>query len=94
MDEYIKREDAIKAIAYNGLDKDNPTSLVDIALIVAQAKIMGIPAADVVEVCRCEDCAFAKENATTEDFNYYDCALYRDMRKGSDFCDYGKRNKP
>jgi hypothetical protein len=48
-------------------------------------------AADVVEVCRCKDCDFAKENGTTEDFNYYDCALYRDMRKGSDFCNYGKR---
>ena len=90
MDEYIKRKDAIKAITYNGLDKDKPKGLVDITLMVAQVKIMGISAADVVEVCRCKDCSFANELGD----DLYECRFYRDMRKGSDFCNYGKRREP
>lgn len=92
MDEYIKREDAIKAITYHKLDEQEPTSLIEIALMVAQAKIRGISAtADVVEVCRCRDCAYAGKDIMNDDM--YGCTFYRDMRKGSDFCNYGKRGK-
>lgn len=92
MDEYIKREDAIKAVTYNGLGEHKPRSLVEIALMVAQVKIMEISAADVVEVCRCEDCAYAGKDILNDDM--YGCTLYRDIRKGSDFCNYGTRKKP
>ena len=41
-----------------------------------------------VEVVRCKDCAYANENKA---FDMYDCRLYRDLRKGTDFCNDGKR---
>lgn len=44
-----------------------------------------------VEVCRCKDCAYAKVDIEGADL--YECRFYRDMRKGSDFCNYGKRRK-
>ena len=54
MDEYIKRGDAIKAIAYEGTGE--PRDIIPLTLYTAQKKIMAIPAADVVEVVRCKDC--------------------------------------
>jgi hypothetical protein len=47
------------------------------------------PAADVVEVCRCKDCAYAGKGLMQDDM--YACSFYRDMRKEDDFCNYGKR---
>ena len=46
---------------------------------------------DVVKVCRCKDCVYANED--NEGTDLYECRFYRDMRKGSDFCNYGKRRE-
>ena len=49
MAEYIKREDVLTAITYNGL-ADPKESLMALTLAVAQKNVRKIPAADVVEV--------------------------------------------
>lgn len=41
------------------------------------------------EVVRCKDCTYANEDKELCDM--YNCRLYRDMRKGADYCNYGKR---
>ena len=46
MDEYIKREDALKAITWNGLHE--PPEVIHLTLLTAQKNIRKIPAADVV----------------------------------------------
>ena len=43
-----------------------------------------------VAVVRCKDCTYAGKDIMTDDM--YGCCFYRDMRKGSDFCNYGKRD--
>jgi hypothetical protein len=48
-----------------------------------------VDAENVVEVCRCKDCKYANENKAFGDM--YDCRLYRDLRKGTDFCNDGRR---
>ena len=55
MAEYIKREDVLKAVTYVGTAE--PTDIVPLTLLTAQKNIRRIPAADVVEVVRCKDCA-------------------------------------
>ncbi len=52
-------------------------------------EVDAIPTADVVEVVRCKDCKYSREDKELCDM--YGCTLYRDMRKGSDFCNYGER---
>ena len=42
---------------------------------------------DVVQVVRCNNCKYSRE----EDSDMYGCTLYRDMRKGDDFCNYGEK---
>lgn len=44
-----------------------------------------------VEVVRCKDCRYSREDPLTPDM--YGCTFYRDMRKGDDFCNYGEKNK-
>ena len=46
MDEYIKREDAIKAITWNGLSE--PPEIIHLTLLTAQKNIRRISTADVV----------------------------------------------
>lgn len=81
MDEYIKREDALKAVTYNGLN--DPTLIVSLTLLVAQKKIRKIPAADVVEVVRCKNC-------TEWDEKKQECSHWYGFRE-NDFCSYGER---
>lgn len=61
--------------------------------VALKKEIDAIPTADLVgtEICRCENCAYAKVDIEGTDL--YDCRFYRDMRKGSDFCNYGKRKE-
>ena len=46
MDEYIKREDAIKAITWNGISE--PPEIISLTLLTAKKNIRNIHAADVV----------------------------------------------
>ena len=45
---------------------------------------------NVVEVCRCKDCKYSGKDPLVD---MYGCTLYRDMRKGDDFCNYGERKE-
>ena len=83
MDEYIKREDALKAVNYAG--PRERASLVDVALMVAYTKINRIPAADVVEVVRCKDCKHCERGIC-----YYPKVRYVSHDKNH-FCGYGER---
>lgn len=87
MAEYIERE-AVLAKQYNASNFVNPMLA---EMVVDVRDIEDIPAADVVEVVRCGECAikFTKE-----------CALYGGMLNGTDYflyhgedfyCKYGKR---
>lgn len=44
---------------------------------------------DVVQVVRCKNCKYSRE----EDCDMYGCTMFRDMRKGDDFCNYGERKE-
>jgi hypothetical protein len=41
------------------------------------------------EVVRCKDCKYARGNLVP--IGIIDCLMYRDMRKGEDFCNYGEK---
>lgn len=91
MDEYIKREDALKAVSYAG--PRERASLVDVALMVAYTKINRIPAVDAVEVTRCKDCVY-KTVTIDGEYDTHDivCGYFMsDGFDGNDFCSYGKK---
>ena len=83
MSDYIKREDAIKAMAMGlGIPYED---FID----VAERCMDDIPSADVVEVVRCKDCKHRKvqgEGMT----HWYGC-LWRGSCNDNDFCSYGER---
>ena len=54
-------------------------------------KIAEQPTVDVVEVVRCKDCKYARGNLVS--IGICDCLMYRDIRKGDDFCNYGERKE-
>ena len=53
--------------------------------------ISELPAADVVEVVRCKDCAFS--NKQIEFKNLYVCLQNERFVKKNDFCSYGERKE-
>ena len=82
MSEYIKREDAIKALT------DCPVQYV--------SRICNVPSADVVEVVRCKDCKYGEWKVSELDNKTkgYKCIIHAGL--GIDFgdngyCSYGKR---
>ena len=85
MSDYIKREDAIKAMA-RGLGIPY-TDFID----VAERCMDDIPTADMVEVVRCKDCKHGEvDNA---DFpNQYLCHHHGSAwNEGNHYCSYGER---
>lgn len=52
-------------------------------------EVDAIPTADVVKVVRCKDCKYSREDKELCDI--YGCTLFRDMRGGLDFCNYGEQ---
>ena len=85
MNDYIKREDAIKAMA-RGLGIPY-TDFID----VAERCMVDIPTADMVEVVRCKDCKFYEiypNGANGDCINRIDAfnTFYP-----NDFCSYGER---
>ena len=88
MDEYIKRGDAIKAIAYEGTGE--PRDIIPLTLYTAQKKIMAIPAADVVEVVRCKDCKYHADLDGGVKCQRIDGLL---MTLPYDYCSYGERKE-
>ncbi len=47
-----------------------------------------VDAENVVEVVRCKNCAHASKDREYGDM--IGCKLYRDLRKGDDYCNYGE----
>ena len=72
-------EHTIKGISWHG----EKAEIVPIQIVETTA--------DVAEVCRCKDCKYSREDKELCDM--YGCTLYRDMRKGGDFCNYGERKE-
>lgn len=89
--DYIKREDAIKAMAQYLMDMaliDNPESsdrIEEWEGSIAAPVMSTVKAADVVEVVRCKDCKWWKP------FNDNMGQCGYDMRHKDQYCDRGKR---
>ena len=80
MNDYIKREDAIKeANTWGMFGNDN-----------LESRLKRLPSADVLEVVRCEDCKWY----TPADETYGTCYAYKGVYgkiKPTDYCSYGER---
>lgn len=86
MSDYIKREDAIKAMA-RGIGIPY-TDFID----VAERCMDDIPTADVVEVVRCRDCKYATYDKSIDRYNCRNWGLYGDeYTEANEFCSYGAR---
>ena len=82
MSDYIRREDALKA-----LYADYAYAAMDV--------IKRLPAADVAEVVHCKDCKWFADN---NDGEWYGCKMFQVVRitpedapKPYDFCSYGEQ---
>ena len=77
-DEYIRREDALKALQNNFY-----STAMDI--------INRVPPADVAPVVRCKDCQSWKRNVGLTDSPNGHCFEHDIDTNGQDFCSYGER---
>lgn len=91
MDDFIRREDALKAL-YN----DYAYAAMDV--------IKRLPAADVAEVARCKDCEYAERYERTNGTAGYYCGhpknrftygerwdrVFKPVKEANDFCSYGE----
>lgn len=89
-DEYIRRDDFIQY-----LEKCKKgaavTNLVWAAIMAIERDVRDMPAADVVEVVRCEDCQNWKRNVGLTDSPNGHCFEHDIDTNGRDFCSYGER---
>ena len=78
MDDYISRGDAIVVVQYN----PDPVE-----------GIKQLPAADLADVVRCEECVYKRVTGDSP-FKVYTCALAEGLNicKADTFCSYGERN--
>ena len=95
MSDYIKREDAIKALCdiCEALLKQSGAGEVAKARRGKCPIIKAIPAADVVEVVRCRDCEHWECNPGTDRYGSCQKVAYDDFEvvmEGDDFCSYDK----
>lgn len=92
MTDYIKREDAIKAIPH--ITADNSRTVEEIwgyneALIDCRNDIAKIPAADVVEVVRCKDCIYYDDCGVDGSFGF--CGTTAGKTEADGFCQNAER---
>lgn len=86
MNDYIKREDAIKAMA-RGLGIPY-TDFID----VAERCMDDIPPADVVEVVRCKDCKYWDNTTKWAVCTKWSADPYEQANtEKNDYCSYGER---
>lgn len=81
MDEYIKREDAIRAV-------------LDCEGVGASQVRENLHAADVVEVIRCGHCKYADKQVVLSAYSgipCYKCGIYKSYHPASFFCYDGRR---
>ena len=85
MAEYIERE-AVRAMIKHRL------GTLDLFESRFNADLDALPAADVVEVVRCEDCVYGTLCENMAGADYVDCSLDdQSTRLPHDFCSYGDR---
>ena len=88
MTDYIKREDAIRAV--HKLVRTNEVQH-------AEDLVNAIPSADAVSVVRCKACKYFLDNLTDNDTDevYGECRFDWDiqMPQPDDYCSYGKRKE-
>ena len=89
MDEYIDREEVLRALSKNSITRK--ITVVDDVSVYDTVK--NIPAADVVEVVRCKDCAYYSDFDAYEGkrFNFHFCKKFNNITLESDFCSYGEK---
>jgi hypothetical protein len=85
MSDYIKREDAIKAMA-RGIGIPY-TDFID----VAERCMDDIPTGDVVEVVRCRDCKYATYDKSIDSYDCFWSGDHDQYTEANDFCSYGER---
>mgnify|MGYP007022124212 CR=1 FL=1 len=83
MSDYIKREDAVRAVvdAKTGKDKtiDGTRQVTD-----CLRRIKAIPSADVVEVVRCKDCKYYEPDGVCANINFLSV-------RPNDYCSYAEK---
>lgn len=77
----------LKAETYTDENGEVLVTLRDVKKAIAQTPTEE----DAVCVVRCKDCAYSREDAEIVDL--YHCSLSRQMHKGSDYCNYGRRKE-
>ena len=94
MTDYIKREDAIKAMAQYLMDMaliDNPEASDRIEQwegSIAAPVMSTVKAADVVEVVRCKDCEYWDDH---ERCDFWSSLMSPHYPEKNDYCSYGER---
>ena len=90
MAEYIKKESAVNYPVMPKKYRKYPTMNLDDAYeqgwLDLEDLLEKLPAADVVEVCRCEQCLKAYPH-----LNGRWCKIHQTMMRNSDYCSYGER---
>lgn len=88
-DEYIRREDALRAVQRQRGANRSPAQ--NEMLNRIKTDIIRAPAADVAEVVRCKDCQNWKRNVGLTDSPNGHCFEHDIDTNGRDFCSYGER---
>ena len=88
-DEYIRREDALRAVQRQRGANRSPAQ--NEMLDWIKADIIRAPAADVAPVVRCKDCKYGDYDSKPDGAMV--CLRTKDgfWRKETDFCSYGER---
>lgn len=89
MTDYIRREDALRAVQRQRGANRSPAQ--NEMLNRIKTDIIRAPAADVAPVVRCEDCQNWKRNVGLTDSPNGHCFEHDIDTNGRDFCSYGER---
>ena len=87
MDDYIKREDAIKSIIRN----DHTDVSKEFKRMFAEEMLSYVKDKDVVSIVRCKDCASFHYSGMGGDNGILYCAKLLTEMQPTDFCSYGER---
>ncbi len=90
--EFIERGQIVKALGHRIQELTNESFVrgMNEALSVAEEFVRSIPAADVVEVVRCNECRW-RGSEDCAMFYECDCGEQHTWETDNDFCSYGER---
>ena len=91
MSDYIKREDAIKALESICVPRRVAVGVVAIDIDDAISELEQVPSADVVEVVRCKDCKHRHDSLLEGSPFPSFCDVFPAYISDNDFCSYGER---